>query len=63
MKDKSTGRVIGYTESVNLEDVEFKVSEAGRQRLLREKRKNVHAFAIGTVAFLIVFPVDGTKVA
>lgn len=29
------------------DDVGFKVSEAGRQRVLREKRKNVHAFVVG----------------
>jgi hypothetical protein len=27
----------------------FKVSEAGRQRVLREKRKNVHAFVEGII--------------
>lgn len=34
---------------IALEDVVFKVSEAGRQRVLREKRKNVHAGVLGTV--------------
>lgn len=33
--------------SANLENVTFKVSEAGRQRVLREGRKNVHAYIIG----------------
>jgi hypothetical protein len=32
---------------VRLCDVEFRVREAGRQRMLHEKRKNVHAFAVG----------------
>lgn len=27
--------------------VEFKVSEPGRQRVLREKRKNVHSYVVG----------------
>ena len=31
----------------HLENVTFKVSEAGRQRVLREGRKNVHAYIIG----------------
>ena len=30
-----------------LDNVTWKVSEAGRQRVIREKRKNVHAFGIG----------------
>jgi hypothetical protein len=36
-----------------LEDVELKVSEAGRQRVLKEKRKNVHAGVKGTRIFRI----------
>lgn len=43
------GKVIGYADSLLLEDVTFKVSESGRQRVLREKKKNVHAFACGTL--------------
>jgi hypothetical protein len=40
-------KVIKHTDSISLADVKFKVSEAGRQRVLREKRKNVHAFIEG----------------
>ncbi len=43
-------RVRDYADTVRLTDVTFKVSEAGRQRVLREGRKNVHAFVIGTLA-------------
>lgn len=41
------GKVIGHRNYVYLEHVSFKVSEAGRQRVIREKRKNVHAGAVG----------------
>ena len=41
------GKVIGHTTYLWLKDVTFKVSEAGRQRVLREKRKNVHAGVVG----------------
>jgi hypothetical protein len=34
---------------VALTNVTFKVSEAGRQRVLQEKRKNVHAGVVGTL--------------
>ena len=37
-----------------LQDVKFKVSEAGRQRVLREKKKNVHAYVQGTIGNLHV---------
>ena len=46
----SKGRVIGHVESILLENVKFHVREGGRQRVLREKRKNVHAFVIGDIA-------------
>ena len=42
-------RVREYLDSLVLEDVTFKVSEAGRQRVIREGRKNVHAYAVGTL--------------
>ena len=35
---------------VQLCDASFKVSEAGRQRVLREKKKYVHAFAVGKLS-------------
>ena len=40
-------RVWLHANKITLENVEFKVSEAGRQRVLREKKKNVHAFIEG----------------
>lgn len=41
------GRVIGHSSFVLLRGATFKVSEAGRQRVLRERRKNVHAVVKG----------------
>jgi hypothetical protein len=41
------GLVIAHREYVMLENVTFKVSEAGRLRVIAEKRKNVHAGAVG----------------
>jgi hypothetical protein len=43
------GRVIAHASSVILADALFKVSEAGRMRVIQEKRKNVHAGIVGTV--------------
>lgn len=40
-------KVVGHVDQFDLTDVEFKVSQAGRERVLREKRKNVHAFVHG----------------
>ena len=43
------GRVIKRAYYVALHNATFKVSEAGRQRVLLEKRKNVHAGVVGTL--------------
>jgi hypothetical protein len=42
------GRVIAHRDTVVLDGCKLMVSEAGRQRVLREKRKNVHAGVSGT---------------
>ena len=40
--------VIAHARELVLYNVTFKVSEKGRQRVLHEKRKNVHAYALTT---------------
>jgi len=49
IRHPKTKRVIGHANTISLKDVTFKVSEAGRQRVLRDKRKNVHAIVRGTL--------------
>lgn len=44
---QQNGRVIDRRDEVFLENVTFKVSQSGRERVLREKVKNVHAFICG----------------
>ena len=46
------GRVVAHAVRVVLHDCEFRVSEAGRQRVIREKRKNVHAGVVGTLKLM-----------
>jgi hypothetical protein len=41
------GRVVAHRDKVLLYGGTFKVSEAGRQRVLRERKKNVHAGVVG----------------
>jgi len=41
------GKVIAHRDNVLLFDATLKVSEAGRQRVLREQSKNVHAGVCG----------------
>lgn len=47
LEGPSKGRVIKHCKELNLVNCTFKVSEAGRQRVLREKVKNVHAGVVG----------------
>lgn len=46
------GRVILHLNQVYMQDVVFKVSEAGRQRVLSTHQKNVHAGIQGSVCYL-----------
>ncbi len=41
------GRVRASARHVRLVDVEFRVREAGRRKMLETARRNVHAYAIG----------------
>jgi hypothetical protein len=47
LEGKNKGRVVAHRDDVLLFDGTFKVSEAGRQRVLRERKKNVHAGVVG----------------
>lgn len=44
IKSKKTGLVIGLEKELILHNVTPKVYEKGRQRVIKEKRKNVHAY-------------------
>ena len=41
------GKVVGHVDSIWLRDATFAVQPAGRDRVRREKKKNVHAFVRG----------------
>lgn len=43
------GIVVAHVKEIHLLDVEFRVSVVGRQRVLREQQKNIHAKVWGTV--------------
>ena len=47
MEGSDYGKVIGHEKFVMLDLCDFKVSEKSRQRVIREKRKNVHAWVVG----------------
>lgn len=49
VQEKVNGRwkVVEHTKDIVIRNAKFVVSEAGRQRVLKEKRKNVHAKIVG----------------
>jgi hypothetical protein len=49
VRDVKTRRVIAHVQDITLTDVNLKVSQAGRARVIREGKKNVHAVVEGTV--------------
>lgn len=44
---RQNGLVVAHIESFMMRQVFFKVSQVGRSKVIREKRKNVHAFVCG----------------
>ncbi len=46
------GRVVGHSPMILLTDCRFVVRPAGHARVLREGRKNVHAFVVGHLGSL-----------
>lgn len=47
-KGPHKGLVVAHRANVHMTDVTPRVSEAGRQRVLRNRQKNVHAGLLGT---------------
>jgi len=45
------GTVKAHCNYLCMKDVVFKVSERGRQRTVRNQKKNVHAFVVGYIIF------------
>lgn len=50
IRSAASGLVLAHADKVVLCNATFKVREAGRQKVIQEKRKNVHAFCQGFVA-------------
>lgn len=54
--DAKSRRLIAHVTEITLGEVTFKVSEAGRRRVLRRRQRNVHANARGIVLSLTAAP-------
>lgn len=51
IRDMKTKLVLAHGHSFLLTDVTERVSAAGRKRVLKEERKNVHAYLKGRISF------------
>lgn len=51
-------KIIMYADFVKLGDVEFRVRKGGKEKVRDEKRKNVHAFVIGTLLDSCEYPCE-----
>ena len=58
---QNKGKVVFHADRVWIQNATPKVSEAGRQRVIREQCKNVHAGIVGELASLgnVVHRIDG----
>jgi hypothetical protein len=47
LEGETKGKVIAHAKQVLLKECEFKVSQKGRERVLKKRQKNVHAGVVG----------------
>lgn len=43
VRNEKTGRIVAHLPELTVQNCNFVVSQAGRERVIREKSKNVHA--------------------
>lgn len=53
LEDPLKGRVVGHAHGLRLHNCQFVVSQAGRNRVLQTKRKNVHAGIVGDLVAVV----------
>ena len=63
LEGEQKGRVIRHASLVTISEPKFVVQPAGRDRVRREKRKNVHAFVRGNLSSYVpsIIPTHGPK--
>ena len=52
VRDTKTGRVVDHVPYICIKDAKLVVRPAGRAKVLKDQRKNVHAFIRGTAALV-----------
>lgn len=59
---QKSGIVFFHADFVKLKDVEFRVRKGGREKVNMEKKKNVHAFVIGTLVDFCQYPCENLPI-
>ena len=55
---QKNGLVVLHVDYVKLKNVEFRVRVGGKEKVMKEKSKNVHAFVIGTLEDFCEYPCE-----
>jgi hypothetical protein len=55
---QKNGLVVLHVDYVKLKNVEFRVRVGGKEKVRKEKSKNVHAFVIGTLEDFCEYPCE-----
>ena len=63
VRDCKTGRVVEHTNSLWIRNALFVVRQAGREKVLRDKQKNVHAFVRGELGEGMLIPYKESREA
>lgn len=58
VRDCKTGRVFAHSNYVTIRDPKFVVRQSGRNKVLQERKKNVHAFVRGELEDLLCRGLD-----
>ena len=58
---KQNGLVVAHVDSIILNNCSFKVSEKLRQKVIKDKQKNVHAYIVGYVEKINLIPYIESK--
>ena len=53
VQDCKSGLVIDHVDHISLSEAKFVVRKGGQERVRKEGKKNVHAFAVGYIAYRI----------
>jgi len=57
---QKNGIVVFHADYLKLKDVEFRVRVGGKEKVRKEKSKNVHAFVIGVLEDFCEYPCEET---